>query len=85
MEKKNNFAIGTLGLYFFSIQLSPRGTIHVSRRVHRKPPRFLFLSTCGSWLVYIVTAAKKTMERLTGVGRVLAKGQARMGSLWRSR
>jgi hypothetical protein len=72
-------------LFSFSLQLSPHGTIHVSHRVHRKPPRFLFLSTCGPWLGYTVTAVKKTAERLTGVGRVSARGRARMGNLWWSR
>jgi hypothetical protein len=57
----------------------------VSQRVHRKPRRLLSLSTRGPWLGYTVTTMKKTVERLTGVGRVLARGRARMGSLWWSR
>jgi hypothetical protein len=56
-----------------------------THRVRGKPPRFLFLSTRGPWLCYTVTAAKKMAERLTDVGRVPARGRARMGSLWRSR
>jgi hypothetical protein len=80
-KKKTTLHSGPWSLFSFSLQLGPRGTIHMSHRVRRKPPRFLFLSTRGPWLRYTVTTAKKTAKRLTSVGRVPASGRARMGSL----
>jgi hypothetical protein len=60
MEKEKPLCARDPGLYFsFSLQLGPRGTIHMCHRVRRKPLMFLFLSTCGPWLRYTVTAAKK--------------------------
>jgi hypothetical protein len=53
----------------------------MSHAVRRKPLMFLFLSTRGPRRRYTVTAAKKVAEQLTGIGRVLARGRARKGSL----
>jgi hypothetical protein len=65
--------------------MSPRGTIHVSQRVHRKPLRFLSLSTRDTLSARTVFYEENTAPPLNAIGSVPGVRLGRSGRMWRTR
>jgi hypothetical protein len=86
MEKKIIFAFGSLSFFsLFPLQMSPRGTIPVSQLVHRKPRRFLSLSTQGPLSTRTVFREENTAAPLNAVGSIPGVWSGRRGRMWRTR
>jgi hypothetical protein len=86
MEKKNIFALGSLGFFSpFPLQMSPWGTIPVSQRVHRKPRRFLSLSTRGPLSAGIVFYEENMVAPLNAIDSIPWVRSRRSERMWRTR